>query len=179
MASWVVSDFRCRQLWLNVLPHWTTLIVDFEPIPMRRKSYLEGITTRQQCLHWLLRNFDEAAITLLNQGFARKLLVHMNQTESNIYLLFDVKMLVSRRLSRNDLVPQQPTHRGLHSTSPDSPSDSFQIDPLDGIQQRISAGVEDLIDVEEAEEKRAIGGQGKEENLSELEDDKEQDGLNR
>ncbi|KAK2945073.1 hypothetical protein BLNAU_20018 [Blattamonas nauphoetae] len=91
--SWVTSDCSCRTLWRNIKQHWATFLVDFKPITDEPNSYPQGITSREQCLHWLLLKFQKAAPTLLNQGFAHKVLEHMVQTGSDAFLFSDLKML--------------------------------------------------------------------------------------
>ncbi|KAK2948831.1 hypothetical protein BLNAU_16174 [Blattamonas nauphoetae] len=91
--SWATSDQRFRRLWKNIKPHWVTFVIDFDPFHLNPKSYNQGITTREQCLHWVLVKFQKAATTLLKQGIAPKLLTHLNQTESDSLLFSDLKIL--------------------------------------------------------------------------------------
>ncbi|KAK2958588.1 putative Ribosomal RNA small subunit methyltransferase [Blattamonas nauphoetae] len=99
--SWVTSDHRCRTLWRNIKPHWATFVVDFKPIIVVSNLYLQGYPSREQCLHWILVKFHKAATTLLEQGIVHKLLVHMDQAESDTSIFSDLKMLfVCLRMSR-------------------------------------------------------------------------------
>ncbi|KAK2940592.1 hypothetical protein BLNAU_24506 [Blattamonas nauphoetae] len=91
--SWAISDLSYRRIWKNIKPHWSTFVIDFEPFPMKPKSYRQGINSREQCLHWILVKFHKAATTLLKQGVAPKLLTHMDQTESDHFLFSDLKIL--------------------------------------------------------------------------------------
>ncbi|KAK2955093.1 hypothetical protein BLNAU_10024 [Blattamonas nauphoetae] len=91
--SWVTSDHRCRRLWRNIKAHWATFVVDFEPFPVTPKSDLQGINSREQCLHWILVKFHKAANTLLKQDIAPKLLAHLDQTKSDNFLFSDLKIL--------------------------------------------------------------------------------------
>ncbi|KAK2950900.1 hypothetical protein BLNAU_14202 [Blattamonas nauphoetae] len=60
---------------------------------MKQKSFLQSMTSRDQCLHWILLKFHKAATTLLEQGIAHKLLTHMDRTESDSFLFSDLKIL--------------------------------------------------------------------------------------
>ncbi|KAK2947368.1 hypothetical protein BLNAU_17688 [Blattamonas nauphoetae] len=91
--SWVTSDHRFRKLWRNIRPHWATFVIDFNPIVLTPTHYDQGISSREQCLHWILVKFHKAATTLLEQGIAPKLLVHLDRTESDNFISSDLKIL--------------------------------------------------------------------------------------
>ncbi|KAK2960717.1 hypothetical protein BLNAU_4372 [Blattamonas nauphoetae] len=108
--SWAVSDQRFIILWNKIKPYWATLITSIEPTPTDLGNRGEDYSTRQQCLHWLLIKMEDAADTLLQQGFAHKLLQHLLWTVSDTFVTSDLDLLficlrVRRVRANHFLVP--------------------------------------------------------------------------
>ncbi|KAK2941413.1 hypothetical protein BLNAU_23681 [Blattamonas nauphoetae] len=92
-SNWVTSDHRRPTLWKHIQPHWAEFVIDFEPTVPHPNPYIGDNASREQCLNWLLMNFDKASTFLNEQGFVHKLLVHMDTTNSDHLLFSDLKMM--------------------------------------------------------------------------------------
>ncbi|KAK2946835.1 hypothetical protein BLNAU_18213 [Blattamonas nauphoetae] len=175
-SSWAISDHCCRKLWKNIKPHWATFVIEFKPFPMKSKSY-QGISSREQCLHWILVKFHKAATTLLEQSIAHKLLAHIDRTESDRFLFSDLKILfvcLRMRRVRAQLIPLMVFPDEYRPKVKDIFKE-FSSNRMNQYEDALSSDAEEPIDVEKTAEKRAISGQYKEESSSEPADSNVED----